>query len=759
METEVTTEATTHNNQAAINQLQAQIEAIAAKLRLESVLLDANSILLKYTKLWLDGKLTEAQVQAAYQEELQAMRDDHIANFHDLVKQRGAVFKAGETVLLTPEQIPLEVASFTKSLDEYLSVRGKTLPQPLTKQAMQTLHTTLAARSEKLSEVCDKWLAEKEKMTEELYALMEGHDLVGETKHSSLDKASGSRFDRYICVRIWLPHYTAENGRVGHASLEIVDRSKPQPLTYISFWPSATPRTPVSHVTSKLNTHEDDIASEYDQMADIVVNLYTLAVNNIKTDHLSNIPYQLTASLWNSKAGNCVSVVYDLLKQAKLYERIPNLPTPKMLTPASLGEIVLLAKEKEGTRALDEQVIENQLLACLNSQNYADALANQPAEFQRLYTADLLAKVRAFSIQGDRKGFNYFINTLTLPSNDNRLEQIKTRLKPTLTQLFEASIAEYNHKRIQAFEALLTAKDFDKLRKGILENQTKENPLPGELLSVYNQHYKNHLGLSPALDTSLQSAWIKLKEAMESGDVASTSILLKEYPLLWTQGIYNEMYTAFHYACEQNNRLIFNVFLEQLSHNLELMQQVKALPQPLGWQPKQLNERLLGLCQRSQNSNQESVLEKVEEMLALGANHEAIVSRSQKRALHYAAENNNKALVELLLKHGADVQLTTDLGDTPLHLLAKHPQADVSIAELLIAVGINPSQRNKAYDTAKDIAVKNQQPALVQKLQEIVASQCQQTNSSPQAELLYRGVFASHNQSAQNAQANYSLSI
>ena len=70
--------------------------------------------------------------------------------------------------------------------------------------------------------------------------------------------------------------------------------------------------------------------------------------------------------------------------------------------------------------------------------------------------------------------------------------------------------------------------------------------------------------------------------------------------------------------------------------------------------------------------------------------------------LHWAARDGRKTVVELLLKHDADVHMTNKDGSTPLHLAASYGRTDV--VKLLLEGDAAVNVENKAGETPLDVA-------------------------------------------------------
>jgi len=70
--------------------------------------------------------------------------------------------------------------------------------------------------------------------------------------------------------------------------------------------------------------------------------------------------------------------------------------------------------------------------------------------------------------------------------------------------------------------------------------------------------------------------------------------------------------------------------------------------------------------------------------------------------LHIAARKGDLGDIDVLIAHGADINVRGDLGNTPLHSAALTGQADV--VRMLLELGAGPALRNELSDTALQVA-------------------------------------------------------
>ena len=101
--------------------------------------------------------------------------------------------------------------------------------------------------------------------------------------------------------------------------------------------------------------------------------------------------------------------------------------------------------------------------------------------------------------------------------------------------------------------------------------------------------------------------------------------------------------------------------------------------------------------------------------LDIGADPNARTYYHKETPLHYAASNENPAVVQALIKAGADPNARDDDKETPLHRAASNENP--AVVQALIKAGADPKARNDDKETPLHYAVRwNENPAVVQAL-------------------------------------------
>lgn len=163
-----------------------------------------------------------------------------------------------------------------------------------------------------------------------------------------------------------------DGGNVGHASLQIFQQG--QLKLYISFWPSKTPKTPVTRVPATMNTLLDDHQDEHGppDVLSYLVNVDGQRIMNAFFEFLKNTnsrpTYKLVPSsripvvgsiLYEDMGGNgenCCSIVFGLLIKGLINLDISNdilscqirqINLKRLVTPNMLGDFFKFFSEHE----------------------------------------------------------------------------------------------------------------------------------------------------------------------------------------------------------------------------------------------------------------------------------------------------------------------------------------------------------------------------------------------------------------------------
>jgi len=88
-------------------------------------------------------------------------------------------------------------------------------------------------------------------------------------------------------------------------------------------------------------------------------------------------------------------------------------------------------------------------------------------------------------------------------------------------------------------------------------------------------------------------------------------------------------------------------------------------------------------------------------------------------ALHYAAEQNASRAAEFLLAHGADANAESEVGETPLHVVA-----GIEVARVLLGHGADPGRKDQLGVTPVERANQGSSREIADLLRDAVGDVC-----------------------------------
>lgn len=96
---------------------------------------------------------------------------------------------------------------------------------------------------------------------------------------------------------------------------------------------------------------------------------------------------------------------------------------------------------------------------------------------------------------------------------------------------------------------------------------------------------------------------------------------------------------------------------------------------------------------------------KVKELLSAGADINYQESKSQGfSSLHFAAQNQNAEITQILLGNGATVDLENVHGNTPLFVATFNSKGEGSVIKVLLGAKADPNHTNKAGQSPVGLA-------------------------------------------------------
>lgn len=94
----------------------------------------------------------------------------------------------------------------------------------------------------------------------------------------------------------------------------------------------------------------------------------------------------------------------------------------------------------------------------------------------------------------------------------------------------------------------------------------------------------------------------------------------------------------------------------------------------------------------------------IESLLESGADANAQDKGQQWSSLHFAARDNKKAVVSVLLGYGPKVDMLDVFGNTPLWRAVMSFDGDASVISMLLEAGASPSKENKSGVSPRSLA-------------------------------------------------------
>lgn len=198
---------------------------------------------------------------------------------------------------------------------------------------------------------------------------------------------------------------------------------------------------------------------------------------------------------------------------------------------------------------------------------------------------------------------------------------------------------------------------------------------------------------------------LRLKEAIETGDVDAVDGLLKDDPGLarGREGNLSAVMLAGYHKQEAIARMLLDArgpadLFEAAA--LDLSDRVRAL---IGWDPRAVVARSTDGFTALHLAAYFGRPDIVRLLLEVGAYVEAVAENASKvRPLHSGVAGRNVSVVEALVAAGADVEARQERGFTPL--MGAAAGGSQKVVECLLAAGADKAARNDDDKTAVDFA-------------------------------------------------------
>lgn len=237
---------------------------------------------------------------------------------------------------------------------------------------------------------------------------------------------------------------------------------------------------------------------------------------------------------------------------------------------------------------------------------------------------------------------------------------------------------------VESLSSLLNSPALIKVHSILNEEKTNK-----EILNFQDRQHGNDTLLYYAA-----SAYNDAQKSAQDGDADILAVIDAHYTQLISALLQREANpnlsgsygnTALHLACKENNEKLAKLLIEHKA-NSNIKNDQKNTP--------------LHVALANKNFGLVSLL------LKNGANPDLVSYKGT--ALHYACEQNDQKLIELLFEHKADCNIKNNKGSTPLHLAIENK--NYILAQFLISKGADITIRDNAGYNAKELLHKNYIP-------------------------------------------------
>ncbi len=229
--------------------------------------------------------------------------------------------------------------------------------------------------------------------------------------------------------------------------------------------------------------------------------------------------------------------------------------------------------------------------------------------------------------------------------------------------------------------------------KTALHISTEARNLPMITWIIDNQHTKKIINLK---DKNGKTA---LHISIDAGDNDTTMLLLKNNAAVDIQD--NDGKTAVHYLAQAGKLDEMKLVIEKGADLSKIKDKDNktVLDNIASYSPGM--QALLNSADKTYANAQiyevakKGTIQDMENLIAKGADIKQMLGRTT--ALHLAVQNKNQSMVEFLLAHGVDIEMTSKSGQTALHIAAQN--GDWPMVDFLLQRGANVKTQDKFGNT------------------------------------------------------------